>query len=531
MVGSFFAAAARSPTRQATFRRAVVAHLLLLAGAAFSMERQGRPGAAPLLGHVLLVAGIVEGAALVGWRLTQLPRSQALEFLLAVPRRPAALFAGEALVGLAQLALVTLAGLPVLALLVAAGYLDPLDPLPLVVMPLTWGALTGLGLTAWAYEPRAVRRWGERVLLLGVVLYLVVGVVAGENLRYWLDALPPGPRETVLRAFADFHVYNPFGVLRLWLEADVRAAGGRMAGLELAALAGLVLAGARAAGRLRPHFHERHYRPAASRAGAARTRVGDRPLAWWAVKRVSEYSGRVNLWLAGGFGALYAAYLLAGPHWPAWVGRGVFQLCDAAGGPAALATGLALLAAVPAAFQYGLWDSNAQDRCRRLELLLLTRLGPHDYWGAASAAAWRRGRGYFAVALLLWGSAAAAGRVPAAQAVAAAAAGVLLWGVYFALGFRAFARGHQANGLGLALTLGLPLAAYALSRLGAPALAALLPPGSVYWAGDGLVSLTWVPGPLLAGAAALAVGRRALRRCDAELRQWYDRHHGRQAAG
>jgi len=44
--------------------------------------------------------------------------------------------------------------------------------------------------------------------------------------------------------------------------------------------------------------------------------VGDRPLAWWAVKRVSEYSGRINLWLAGGFCVLYAAYLIAESRWP-----------------------------------------------------------------------------------------------------------------------------------------------------------------------------------------------------------------------
>ena len=38
-----------------------------------------------------------------------------------------------------------------------------------------------------------------------------------------------------------------------------------------------------------------------------------------------EYSGRVNIWLAGGFGLLYAAYLLAGDHWPPWMGRVVFD--------------------------------------------------------------------------------------------------------------------------------------------------------------------------------------------------------------
>ena len=60
-------------------------------------------------------------------------------------------------------------------------------------MPLTWGAIVGVGLTAWAYESRAVRRWGEMACLVGVVVYLVVGVLAGENLRLWLTGLPDSP--------------------------------------------------------------------------------------------------------------------------------------------------------------------------------------------------------------------------------------------------------------------------------------------------------------------------------------------------
>src|SRR5437764_4987738 len=113
----FFALAARSPSRQRTFRRAVAAHLCVLAGVVWALYGH-RPGTAPLLlGHVLLVAGIVEGAALVGWRLTQLPKSQALEFLLVSPPRPRRLLLAEALVGLAQPGRVTLRGLPVLPLL------------------------------------------------------------------------------------------------------------------------------------------------------------------------------------------------------------------------------------------------------------------------------------------------------------------------------------------------------------------------------------------------------------------------------
>ena len=43
---------------------------------------------------------------------------------------------------------------------------------------------------------------------------------------------------------------------------------------------------------------------------------------------------------------------------------------------------------------------------------------------------------------------------------------MLVWCLYFALGFRAFARGQQANGLGMVLTVGLPLATIVLSHIG-----------------------------------------------------------------
>ena len=71
---------------------------------------------------------------------------------------------------------------------------------------------------------------------------------------------------------------------------------------------------------------------------------------------------------------MYAAYIVAGDAWPDWLGSQVFVTFDQMGGVPAMAAALVVLAAVPAAFQYGLWDSSAQDRCRRLELLLLTDL-------------------------------------------------------------------------------------------------------------------------------------------------------------
>ncbi len=116
----------------------------------------------------------------------------------------------------------------------------------------------------------------------------------------------------------------------------------------------------------------------------------------------------------------------------------------------------------------------------------------------------------------------------AGQVLAALATAVLLWSLYFALGFRAFSRGMQANGLGLLLTLGLPLLAYALTRLGGPHVGALSPPGLVYSANAPPDSLAWLLSPMLLAGLTLLVGRRSLRAGDAELRRWYDQHQGQQ---
>src|SRR5262245_58588660 len=129
--------------------------------------------------------------------------------------------------------------------------------------------------------------------------------------------------------------------------------------------------------------------------------------------------------------------------------------------------------------------------------------------------------------MLLWAAAVASGRSSPAQVAAAAAAGVLLWGLYFAVGFRAFTSGAQANGLGVALTVVVPLAVVALFRLGLPGAAAHLPPGGVYSAA-GRPGQTWVLGCVPAAAVTLVVTRWAQARCDDQLRRWYDLNHGRQ---
>jgi hypothetical protein len=564
MLRSFFALAAQSPSRQQAFRQVVFTHLLIVLGGAVAIQVYAasigsRSAAAPILGHILLIAGIVEGAMLIGWRLTQLPKSQALEFLLVSPLHPQRVFLAEALVGITRLAWVTLAGLPGLLLLAADAYLDWIDILPLLLMPFTWGCITGLGLTAWAYEPRQVRRGFERILLVGIGLYLAIGVVVGEHLRQVSDRLRgielpefsvgdvtlPSLNlgQVFFFGFEAFHKYNPFAVIEYWLmpfsmlKPNMRIALDRMVGLEIVALTAVILLMARAAHRLKGHFHDRHYRPIADKSNRTRGIVGDHPLSWWAVRRVTEYSGRVNLWLAGSFGCLFAFYIVADcplvhgltgkSLWPQWLSRKVFEIFEEKmGGVPGLATALVVLAAVPAAFQYGLWDSNTQDRCRRLELLLMTELSPSDYWSAAAAAAWRRGRGYFFVALILWMAGAIAGKITLAQMIVALASGVVLWGLYFTLGFRAFSRGLMANRLGMLLTVGLPLLTFILYKSNWQLLADVIPPGSVYAPVAGSAPIYWLAGPLIGGLIMLVLARFALARCDAELRLWYDRNHG-----
>jgi len=526
MFSPFFALAALSPGRQRTFRQVIVLHLVTLLGCV-GWTCYSSTQAAPLIGYVLLSAGMVEGAALVGWRLTQLPKSKSLEFLLVTPIRPFGLFLAEALVGLALLALVTLSGLPVLVLLMNNGILQPLDLVPFLVVPYSWGAVVGLGLTAWAYESLTLRCWAERFFMVAVVLYLIVGVLAGEHLGVWIGWLPGSLGPLVLNSVEGFHRYNPFAVLKFWLEEDLPSSVDRMIGVEIVAVLCACLLVIRAGCRLQGHFQDCHYRPAALRGRSLKGCPDDRPLSWWAVRRVTEYSGRVNLWLAGGFGILYALYAIAGKNWPSWLGRRIFMIFDDAGGVPMWATALVVLAAVPAAFQYGLWDSNKQERCRRLELLLLSRLTAYDYWHAAAAAAWQRGRGYFAVALLLWTASALTQPGGVTAAIAAGATGVLLWALYFAVGFRGFARGVRANSMGIWLTIALPAGACLCHRLGWTRLAALLPPGTVYYSAGLFQAHLWLPGALLGAILALIVTRRTLASCEEDLRGWYNKNHGR----
>lgn len=529
MLKPFFVAAMLAPGRHHTFRRLAVAHVLIVAGLCYLAAAAPSAERLTAVAYLFLVLGIVEGAALVGWRLTQLPKSQALEFLLTSPVQPRRVFLAEASVGVSRFALVWLSGLPVLGLLPFSGKVDPTDLIPLGLMPFVWGVFAGLGLTAWVYEPLVVRRAGELLGLLGVLVYLIVGVMAGENLRLWLQQLPDWLGQLLFEGVLAGHDYNPFGVVRYWFDPH-RAewlAWERFEFLHILACAAIAAAGGRAACRLKGHFHERHYRPVRSDRADQTAFIGDRPLAWWAVRRVREYSGRVNLWLAGGFALAYAAFLVAGDAWPAWMGRLVFQMFEGWGGAPMISTALVVLAAVPAAFQYGLWDPTLQDRVRRLELLLLTDLGGRDYWHASLAAAWSRGRGYLFASAVLWVALGMSGRTAWGEVLAAAAGGAGLWAFSFAVGFRAFATGNQSSGLASLMTIGLPLVLFLAVRAGLTWAANLVPTGLCYTPLRNGVTPWWAAGMVLTLSTAVVLGRRGLQRCDADLRRWLDRNQGR----
>lgn len=533
MMGPFFRLAMVAPARQAVFRRVAAIHVLLCAVIAWGIVTSSDSRVTELGSYVLLCAGIVEGAALIGWRLTQIPKSQAMEFLLASPIQPKRLFAAESLVGIVRFVLIQLSGIAPLGMMVFFGRLHWVDLVFLQVYPVLWGIVAGLALTVWAYETALVKRVGEVVSGLGILLYLTIGVLAGEKLVDWLKALPTGFSEQFMRCFHAMHDLNPFGITRFWFDP---INGVPIVALERALTTGMVgvlVAGAlylRGMFRLRGHFHDRHYKPIDSSRVTQTDQIGEKPLSWWAVKRVMEYSGRVNMWLAGGFGIVYAAYILAGDAWPPWMGRAVFAIFESLGGAPALITGLAILAAVPAVFQYGLWDSSVQDRCRRLELLLLTDLDGGDYWNAAMAAAWRRGRGYAGVACVLLGAMFFGGRIDWTQAAACLSSIAILWGLSFVVGFVAFGSGMQANGLGSLMTLGLPTVGVLLIRSDWNALAGWIPSGSVTVALIEPLRWTWFLGPFASGIVILIMSRRARERCEGDLRRWYDQNQGTQTA-
>ena len=532
MLKPFFVIAMQSRGRQSTFRRVVVLHCLLTGVLSLVASQAETASMLTNVGYGLLCLGIVEGAALIGWRLTQMPKSQALEFLLTSPIQPKRLFLAEAIVGVCRFALIQLAGLPIVGGLLFSGTVDPQDLLVLWVMPFAWGLVAGLLLTSWIYEPQVVKGIGQLVAFGGVLVYLVIGVMAAENLLLWLQQLPEWLGAFIYHSVRFFHDLNPFGIVRYWFSGDRVdwIARERFFGLHAFVVFLIVAATTRAAYRLRGHFHERHYKPIDSSRESQLDKIGDTPLSWWAVRRVMEYSGKVNLWLAGGFCLIYAAYIVAGDAWPPWMGKLVFQLFENWGGPPAIATACVVMATVPAVFQFGLWDATTQDRCRRLELLLLTDLDEQDYWRASLSASWKRGRGYLVSAILLWFALGMSGRNTWSEVMASACAACLVWVFSFAVGFRAFSTGKQTSVVSSLLVLGMPMILVGLLKLGFVSAANFLPVGLIYMPLKSGLTPAWFAAYCFMTVGTVGLSRYGLARCDAGLRRWYNNNQGMIAA-
>ena len=528
MLKPFFAAAMLAPTRQRSFRWIAMVHVVCCAALALGAIQYNNDATMLSIGYLTLVLGIVEGSTLIGWRLTQLPKSLALEFLLTTPISSRGLFLAESLVGMARFSLIWLSGLPILGLMVFTGRIDWNEYIVLALMPYLWGLLAGLVLTMWIYEWSIIRRIGEIFAMFGIFIYLVVGVIAGENIVLWLSHLPDSIGKAGYHAVLFFHNMNPFGIVRYWFAND-RAdwlAWERFGWLNGAAIAITLAAWLRGMARLKGHFHDRHYKPIDSKRADQLSQIGDRPLAWWAVRRVMEYSGRINLYLAGGFSLIYAAYMIAGDAWPPWMGRIVFQIFEQWGGAPVAATAMVVMAAVPASFQYGLWDATVPARCKRLELLLLTDLDGRDYWHASLLAAWSRGRGYYISALLYWAALGISGRCEWSQILASMFGGLLLWGISFAVGFRAFTSGTQTSGLATMMTLGLPLISIATFRMGQPVLGNFVPTGLPYMPLVEGITWYWLIGCVVTVIGGATLTWYGIQQCEHDLRKWYDANQG-----
>ena len=484
------------------------------------------------IGYLTLVLGIVEGSTLIGWRLTQLPKSLALEFLLTTPISARGVFVAESLVGIARFSLIWLGGLPILGLMVFTGRIDWGEFLLLALMPYIWGLLAGLMLTMWVYEWTFVRRIGEVLAMLGVFIYLVVGVIAGENIILWLSQLPDSTAKAGYHAVLFFHNMNPFGVVRYWFASD-RAdwlAWERFTWLNVAATVTTIGVWFRGMARLKGHFHDRHYKPIDSRRADQLNLIGDRPLAWWGraagngILRASESLSRGRVLVH-----------LRGVHdWRATHGRrgwagSCFKFLNNGAAPPAAATAMVVMAAVPASFQYGLWDASVPARCKRLELLLLTDLTGFDYWHASLNAAWSRGRGYLFSAFFFWIALGISGRCEWSAIIASMFGSFLLWAMSFAVGFRAFASGTQTSGLATMMTLGLPLVLIATFRIGQPTLGNFLPTGLPYMPLVMCVTWYWLIGCMVTLIAAITLTKYGIQHCEQDLRKWYDQNQGTKA--
>ena len=181
MIWHFLLTATRSPARQQMFRRFLVIEIIVLAVAILLCAARRDTAVLAIVGDASLLLGIVQGALIIGWRLVQWPKSQALETLLLANLSSAAVMRGEQFVGIVQLVALALASVPILSFAIVMGWLPLLSVWLIPLNMLLASSVVGFGLVWWVYEPLWLRRWGERLAGTLLIAYFVVGGLAGEH--------------------------------------------------------------------------------------------------------------------------------------------------------------------------------------------------------------------------------------------------------------------------------------------------------------------------------------------------------------
>lgn len=489
--------------------------------------------------------GLIVGACLTGWRIAQFPKSRACEFYLVTPVSSATFVLAEIFAGTLRTAYVLMAAFPGTMALLGLGLFSWYDVSAVMILPVMAGCLTEIGLATVAYEPPRVRKLLERLFLGSIVAYLVLFGLLGHYAAPWFFDAWSRRFDVSGDSLASFQFllfyFNPFRLLDSVGNADRTSAGlPRILAVStvLSTVCGLCLW--RMACRLRHHSREENY---AQRSGKQKfTRlIGNKPLSWWTARRVSQFKGNINLYLAWATVGLFIAWMVFRDQWPYWLAQRQLYLLEVYGGAPLLAALALQMAVVPTAFLNGLWDSNAQVRCRRLELLLTTPLSGWDYLQGSMVAGWTRGRGYVLAALSLWIAMAVTGRI----SWAACAACLLLAGnflvLYFAAAFRNFARLSDDGSVstrGLLWSVGPPALTLLLFQADWTLAGVATPLGAVYFASLAPLEQAQAVGTMTGWPWAIIVAenllfllaavwslREGVRRFDTEIREWFSQYH------
>lgn len=516
--------------------------VLMLAAAAIVRAPASPREAVELVTWGLFFIAILLGGSLTGWGVTQFPKTRAAEFLLVTPVEDWEWVGAQLAAGMLRTTVVIAAAVPLVAAMWGAGWIDFVQAAALVLVPLAAGWLAGIGLAVVAYSPLWLRVLLERLALVGVLAYLVLLGLMGS---WFLPAFVQWSEESLgvsagvwFRPDETLRFFNPFRLLgMLGQSSTVDAAMAARVGGVLVLLWGACFVGAwRLVARLRPHYIEENY-GSPNLKKEYRQPVGENPLKWWTVRRVSRFRGQVNIYLGAATIGLFTAYMIFQATWPSWLAGNVMLVLEILGGQAGLGAFALQYSLIATSFLPGIWDSTPQLRVGRLELLLVSPATPDQYLEASAAACWTRGRWYLAMASVVWTGAWIAGRIGPGALVALHLVSACYLVAFFAVSFWNFPRLDSERSValwGLGLSLGIPAFTGLLLWARLTLLAALTPLGAVYLlalpvqAAEAMSGLSWpllwswiALGELLWLAAGLILLARGRATFDGAIRHWF----------